>query len=61
MYTREIEGSTKEGVTFSTFWHLNVTMLESVAEKGNDLAQTWMLGMAGIKGVDYVRLKVMEA
>lgn len=36
-------------------------MSEKVADKGTDERITWRLGLAGVKGVDYVRLKIMDA
>ena len=60
VYKREMEVSSKEGVTFSTFWHQNKKMSEKIAEKGEDEQLTWCLGLAEIKGVDYVRLKILE-
>lgn len=61
LYKREVEVSSKVGVTFSTFWHENRRMSEKVADRGTDERVTWCLGLAGVKGVDYVRLRIMDA
>lgn len=61
LYTRYILVGTKVGVVFSTFWHERQTMSENIAEKGKDEWYTWCLGLAGIRGVDYVRVKIMDA
>ena len=36
-------------------------MSEHVAQKGKDEKLSWCLGLAGVKGVEYVRLKIMDA
>lgn len=47
--------------TFNTFLPQCSKISESIAEKGKDVGDTWTLGIAGVRGVDYVRVKMMEA
>lgn len=61
LYTRELLVRIKEGITFNTFLPQCSKISESIAEKGKDVGDTWTLGIAGVRGVDYVRVKMMEA
>ena len=61
LYERELFLSAVEGVTFSTCWPQCSKKSENVAEKGKDVGDTWTLGIAGSRGLDYIRVKVMNA
>lgn len=50
-FTRDILISAKEPVTFSPFW--------PVSQK--DVGDTWCLGVSGIKAVEYMRIRIMDA
>lgn len=61
MYTEDVLLSTKGGVTFNALWGQRMVMIEGVAEKEKDVAKTWTLGLVGIKGIEFIRLKITDA
>ena len=58
LFSQEIFISTTNGATFSTLWPQDLTMIQSVAEKE---AKAWSLGLAGLKGIEYIRLTITDA
>ena len=60
-FTRDILISAKEPVTFSPFWPVSQKMSENAAEYWEDVGDTWCLGVSGIKAVEYMRIKIMDA
>ena len=63
MYVREISVSTKKGIVFSLFGRDCIEIKEHTTEKEKekDDQKTWTLGLTGMKGVEYLRLKIMDA
>lgn len=61
MYERDMLIQSKKGVIFSTYWHDTLKMSENIAEKGKDVVDTWTLGLAGVRGLDFVLVKIMDA